>query len=287
MSKSKRYSYSYEEYMENNKNAGTMLEDIMQDAEFSSLDEIVIGCWGETWEDSAQPLIDGMAAHKEQFSHIKSLFIGDMDFEDCEVSWIIQSDYSKLWDAMPQLEKLVIKGSTDLQLGAVKHRNLRHLEIICGGLGKNIFQELQKAELPNLETLILYIGIEDYGFDGDISTIKDFLAKSDFPKLTYLGLTDSEIQDDVAQAVLESKYMTQITVLDLSMGTLTDQGGQLLLDQLPEFPNIKELNLEYHYLSEDMMDKLEALEDIEVNVDDPQEADDYDGEAWLYPMLTE
>lgn len=287
MLKSKRYSYSYEDYMENNKNAGTMLEDIMQDAEISSLDEIIIGCWGETWDDSAQPLIDGMVEHKEQFSHIKSLFIGDMDFEECEVSWIIQSDYSKLWDAMPQLEKLVIKGSTDLELGTIRHSNLRHLEIICGGLGKDIFQELQKAELPNLETLILYIGIEDYGFDGDISTIKDFLAKSDFPKLKYLGLTDSEIQDDVTQAVLESKYMTQITVLDLSMGTLTDKGGQLLLDKLPEFTNMKELNLEYHYLSEGMMDKLEALEGIEVNVDDPQEAEDYDGEAWRYPMLTE
>lgn len=287
MSKSKRFSYSYEDYMENNKNAETLLEEIMQDVEFSGLDEIVIGCWGETWEDSAQPLIDGMIEHKDRFSHIKSLFIGDMDFEECEVSWIIQSDYSKLWDAMPQLEKLVIKGSTDLELGTIKHSNLRHLEIICGGLGKDIFQQLQKAMLPNLETLLLYIGIEDYGFDGDISTIKDLLAKSDFPKLTYLGLTDSEIQDDVVQAVLESKYMTQITALDLSMGTLTDKGGQLLLDKLPGFSNIKELNLEYHYLSDDMMDKLEALEGIEVNVDDQQEADDYDGEAWYYPMLTE
>ena len=134
---------------------------------------------------------------------------------------------------------------------------------------------------------MLYIGIDDYGFDGDISTIKDLLAKSDFPNLTYLGLTDSEIQDDVAEVVFGSKYISQITTLDLSMGTLTDKGGQVLLEKLPEYPNIKALNLEYHFLSESMMEKLEDLSGVEVNVDDQQEADEYDGEVYYYPMLTE
>ena len=113
------------------------------------------------------------------------------------------------------------------------------------------------------------------------------MAESDFPKLTYLGITDSEIQDEVAEAVLDCKYMDRITTLDLSMGTLTDKGGQMLLDKLPEYPNIKQLKLEYHFLSDDMMEKLEALPGVQVNVEDQQEADDYDGEIYYYPMLTE
>ena len=71
------------------------------------------------------------------------------------------------------------------------------------------------------------------------------------------------------------------------MGSLTDKGGQILLDKIPEYPNIKQLELEYHYMSDEMMEKLEALPGVQVNVEDQQEADDYDGELYFYPMLTE
>lgn len=287
MYKSKRFSYSYEDYEDGDKNASTMVEEIVKDSELSQLEEIVIGSWGECWDESAQSIIDGIVARKDDFSHIKSLFIGDMDFEDCEVSWIIQGDYSKLWAAMPQLEKLVIKGSSELSLGDIEHSNLQHLEIICGGMPSEVLRSVQNAKLPSLQTLILYIGIEDYGFDGDLSTIQELLEKSDFPKLTYLGITDSEIQDEIAEVVLGCKYMNQISSLELSMGSLTDKGGKLLLDKLPAYPNIKELNLEYHFLSQEMMEKLKKLAGVEVNVDDPQEADEYDGEIICYPMLTE
>ncbi len=40
-------------------------------------------------------------------------------------------------------------------------------------------------------------------------------------------------------------------------------------------------------LSEEMMEKLEGLSGVEVNVDDPQEADEFDGDVYYYPMLTE
>ena len=36
-----------------------------------------------------------------------------MEYDECEVSWIEQGDYSKLWEAMPQLKQLGIKGSID------------------------------------------------------------------------------------------------------------------------------------------------------------------------------
>lgn len=290
MYKSKRFSYTYDEYEDGSKNAGTMLEEIIQDSEFTNLDEIVIGCWGECWddcEDGVQKLINGIIENKEKFSHIKSLFVGDMDFEECEVSWIVQADYSKLWEAMPQLEKIIIKGSTGLTLGEIKHDSLQHLEIICGGLPKEVIESVQEAKLPSLKTLLLYIGIEDYGFNGNISTITGLLEKSDFPKLTYLGITDSEIQDEIAEAVLNSKYVSQIKTLDLSLGSLTDKGGQLLLEKLPAYKNVKEVNLQYHYMSEEMMEKLNELEDVDIDMGDQQEADEYDGELYYYPMLTE
>ena len=68
--KSKRYSYEYDEYEDGKKGAETMLAEIMADAEFASLEELVIGCWGEAWEDNPQPIVDGIVANAEQFSHI-------------------------------------------------------------------------------------------------------------------------------------------------------------------------------------------------------------------------
>lgn len=287
--KSKKFTYTYEDTEEKNKGVKTMIPEILADPEFPGLEEVVIGCWGECWDDDAgaQPLIDAIVEHKDAFSHIKSLFIGDMDYEDCEVSWIEQGDYSKLWEAMPQLERLTIKGSTNLSLGAVAHDTLRELTVICGGLPASVLKEIQGAKLPKLEKLLLYLGVDDYGFDGDITTIRSLLSQSDFPQLTYLGLTDSSIQDEVAEEVLQSKYIDQLTVLDLSNGSLSDKGGRLLLEQIPKHANIKELILEYHYLSDDMMEKLAGLSGVTVNVEDPQEPDEYNGTVYCYPMLTE
>ncbi len=286
MSKSKIYSYDYEEYEDGSKSASTMGADIIADPELPSLTELVIGCWGDAWDESCQPVIDALISHADRFSQIENLFIGDMGYEECEVSWIMQGDYSRLWGAWPNLKELTIKGSTDLKLGEIRHEKLETLEIICGGLPKDVIQSIQAAHLPSLKKLLLYIGVEYYGFDGDIDTIRELLAQADFPSLEYLGIVDSEVQDDLTAVVLESKFMKQIHTLNLSCGTLTDKGGQLLLEKLPDFPNIQFLDLHYHYLSNEMMEKLQKLP-IKVDVTDQNEPESYQGEIWMDAMLTE
>ena len=282
---SKTYTYDYGEY-ENGKGPDTMVEDILADPDFAKLDYLVIGSWGSAYEDGCQEIIDGIVEHADQFSHITKLFIGNMDYEECEVSWIIQGNYSCLWAAMPQLKELTIMGSTDLELGQISHENLESLEIICGGLPEYVVQSIQDAHLPSLKKLILYIGIEDYGFDGNGDTIRRLLDKADFPNLEYLGLADSEIQDEVAEIVLHSRFIDQLHTLDLSMGTLTDKGGALLLEKLPYYGNLKKLDLHYHYLSEEMEQKLAKLP-MEVDVSERNKPDSYRGHIYMTPMMTE
>lgn len=283
---SKRYTYSYDEYEEQGKSAKDMVADIMADPDFLSLTELIVGDWGNAWEDSCQPILDGIVAHAGQFSHIQSLFIGDMDFEECEVSWIMQGNFSGLWAALPNLRSLTVKGSMDLVLGDICHEGLEELAIICGGLGSDVIRSVQNAKLPNLKKLLLYIGIDDYGFDGNADTVKELLDKADFPKLTYLGIVDSEIQDELAKVVLESKFMGQVETLDLSLGTLTDQGGQLLLDTLPKWPNIRNLDVHYNYLTDEMAQKLEKLS-IAVDASERNQPDEYHGTIYMNAMLTE
>ncbi len=286
METEKKYFYEYEEYEEGDKGPETMVDDILADPEFKNLNKVVIGCWGNSWEDSCQTVIDNLIAHAGEFSHITSLFIGDMDFEECEVSWIIQGNYEKLWTAMPWLKELTIKGSTELVLGEISHDNLESLTIICGGLPVSVIQSIQKAKLPNLKKLLLYIGSDYYGFDGNKNTIADLLKNMDFPKLQYLGISDSEIQDELAEVVVNSRYMNQIETLDLSNGTLTDKGGELILQKIPACPNIKKLDLHYHYLTDGMMEKLKALP-VEIDLDEKNEPDNFNGEIWMNAMLTE
>lgn len=290
MYKSKFYEYDYDDYEEGDKSADTMVADIMADSEFPELEEIVIGSWGDAWEDACQKIIDDIIENKDKFSHIKSLFIGDMNFESCEVSWIIQGDYSKLWEAMPQLESMRIKGSSELVLGDIKHSNLKRLEIICGGLPSSVIESITKAELPSLERLVLYLGIDDYGFDGNKETIEKLLSNSDFPNLKYLGIEDSDMEDDIAELVFASKYISQIETLSLANGSLTDKGGQLIVDKIKDYPNIKKVDLHYHYMTDDIMDKLDDLADelnIEIDVDEDNEPDEWEDEVYYYPMLTE
>lgn len=282
---SKFYSISYEEY-DDGKGVEDLLKKILDDPDLPDLKGLVIGSWGNAWEDDCQELIDGIVKNAERFSNIESLFFGDMGYEDCEVSWIIQGDYSKLWDALPQLKEFTVKGSMDLDLGKINHENLESLTVICGGLPVSVIESVQNARLPKLKKLMLYIGSDGYGFDGDVDAIKELLAESDFPELTYLGITNSEIQDELIEVVLNSKYMGQISTLDLSMGTLTDKGGSLLLEKIPEWKNIKKLDLHYHFLSDEMAEKLEGLP-IEVDVSEGNglcEDEDY---YCMHAMLTE
>lgn len=287
MEKSKKYVIDYEKYEEGAK-AEDIVKEMLDDPEFSQLNEVIVGSWGDPWEDGCQGILDAMAADADKFSHIEKLFIGDMDYEECEVSWILQGNYSKLWGAMPQLKGLTIKGSMELVLGEICHENLEELTIICGGLPASVIEEIGQAKLPNLKKLLLYIGVEDYGFDGDENTIRTLLEKADFPKLEYLGIADSEMQDKLAEIVLESKCMEQLHTLDLSCGTLTDAGGELLLKKLVQYPKLKKLDLHYHYLSDEMMQRLKTeLTGMEVDLSDQNEAETWNGETWMSAMLTE
>ena len=281
----KRYAYDYEEY-EEGKGPSVMVEEILADPEIEGVTDLTIGSWGSEYEDDCQQDIDGIVENAERFSHNEKQFIGDMDFEECEVSWIMQGNYGKLLAALPDLKELAIKGSTELGLGEIIHENLEALTIICGGLPTEIIEEIERARLPKLKKLLLYIGSDNYGFDGNADTIRRFLENADFPELEYLGIVDSEIQDELTEAVLESKFMGQIHTLDLSCGTLSDKGGKLLLEKLPQYGNIKKLDVHYHFMTEKMEKQLRELS-LEVDASDRNKPSSYRGETYMYAMLTE
>ncbi|WP_082472293.1 STM4015 family protein [Paenibacillus bovis] len=260
-----------------------LIEELAQDAEKSqALTSLIIGDWGAAYEESAQEFLPTLIAASSHFPNLRKLFIGDMSYEECEVSWINQTNLGPLLAAYPQLESFIIKGSTDLALEPLEHARLQELTIICGGLPSTVLQSILKAKLPELRKLELYLGVDNYGFDGDLERdILPFLYENPFLKLTSLGLKDSELQDEIAIAAANAPVLQQLEELDLSEGTLTDKGGEALLNS-EAVRSLKHLNLNYHYMSDSLVLKWRSS-GVNVTLDDQQDLDD----EWRYPSLTE
>ena len=275
----KKYAFSYES---EEQGAGAMAAKILNDKRLPELKYITVGFWGEAYEEGPGEILDMIVNNKEKFQHIESLFVGDMDFEECEISWIIQGNYEALFGALPSLKILKIKGAEGLELGRVEHENLEELQIICGGLPKGVIDSLKNARLPNLKKIVLYMGVDDYGGDCTVSDFAELAKKDKFPSLKYLGFVDSEQQDELVEAILNSDILPQLEVVDISFGCLTDKGGQMILDAKEKLLHLKALNAEYHYMTKDMMKQLKALP-FDVNVGNAQDPDD----EYIFPMITE
>jgi hypothetical protein len=212
-----------------------------------------------------------VSAHPK-LPNLRGIFIGDMVTEENEVSWIMQSDVSPLLLTYPNLEHLRLRGTERLSLGGrLVHQKLRSLTIETGGLPPRLLEEVMASQLPALESLELWLGTSGYGGDVTVQDLRTLFAGGVFPALKRLGLRDSEIVDEIAAALPSAQILSRIEFLDLSLGTLSDEGGQALLNN-PAIKRLKHLDLHRHYLSKDVMVALKRAFP-NVNVDDPQGSD--------------
>lgn len=277
-----KLALDYDQY-EGGAKMSDKIEELANGPESAALERLVIGDWGGAYENDSGDIVETLVRLKGRFPKLRSLFIGDMSFEECEVSWIMQSNLGPLLTAFPHLKSLTIKGSSGLELSPARHEELEELVIICGGLGKDVLASIAQGHFPRLKKLELYLGVEDYGFDGGMEDILPLLEPGKFPALTYLGLKDSEIQDEIAIAAADAPILDQLHTLDLSQGTLSDKGAEALLAS-SRVRKLKHVDLSYHYMSEAMTKRWEQS-GIPVDVSDRQEADDDDD--YRYPALTE
>jgi len=106
-----------------------------------------------------------------------------------------------------------------------------------------------------------------------------------FPNLRYLGLKNSEIQNDIAVLVVGSSVIRQLDTLDMSLGTLTDAGAEALLAS-PELRLLQKIDLHYHYLTPEMEEKLGAALP-QADLSDRQEGDEDGDEVYRSVAVSE
>jgi len=251
------------------------LDALLADPKVGDLRALVVGqWWGEVCEEGPKALLGKLAAKADKLTSLVGLMVGDVIQEECEISWIHQGDYGPLLKALPKLEHLMVRGGDGLRFTKLAHKTLRSLTVQTGGLSAACVGDIAKAELPELRTLVLWLGDDNYGGDSTVEDLFDILDGKRFPKLEHLGLQDSPNADAIAEAVAKSQILGRLKGLDLSMGTLSDAGGQALLDS-PNIRKLKHLNLRHHFMSAKLTKKFHEL-GIEVNVADRGEDEEED-----------
>lgn len=251
---------------------------------------IVVGAWEDAYDSGPGDIIAALLGARPRLPALRALFLGDMESEECEISWINQGDVGPLLDGFPELEEFGVRGGSDLVIPPFSHRRLRSLTVQTGGMPARAVRNVAASRLPALHHLDLWLGTAEYGGDCELTDLEPVLAGSHLPSLRHLGLRNSDIQDEIATAVASAPVVARLETLDLSMGVLTDQGGAALLGGQP-LTHLAALDLHHNYLSEPLKQRFrDTLESAGVRLDLDRgraDEDEWDGRVWRFVAVGE
>ncbi|NTW04232.1 MAG: hypothetical protein HGA19_23705 [Oscillochloris sp.] len=251
------------------------------------LEALIVGSWDEVFDQSSEAarVVEALVAARERLPRLRAIFFGDVISEECEISWIQNTDMAPLLSAYPQLEHFGVRGTNGLSFSTLQHQSLRSLTVQSGGLDAALVRAIAAADLPALDHLEIWLGTPDYGGDATVDDLTPILAGDHFPQLRYLGLRNSAIADEIAAAVAQSQVLERIRVLDLSLGTLSDVGAEALLASAT-VRQLEKLDLHHHYCSPELIARLAALP-MTVDTSDLQDLHVYGDESYRYVAVGE
>ncbi|MEU5104130.1 STM4015 family protein [Streptomyces sp. NPDC021354] len=238
---------------------------------------LIVGLWEDPEDTDPSGVIKALLSARDRLPALRSVFLGDIVVEECEISRISQTDVTPLLAGFPELEEFGVRAGEGISVGetlrlefpALRHDALRRLTVQSGGLPVNVVRGVGASELPALAHLELWLGTSEYGADCEAADLEPILSGARLPRLRHLALRNSEIQDEIAAAVASAPVVARLEVLDLSMGTLSDDGAAVLLSGQP-LTHLKKLDLHHNYLSEPVRQRIHTMLDptgVEVDLD--------------------
>ncbi|MGW7436958.1 STM4015 family protein [Streptomyces sp. NPDC054849] len=251
---------------------------------------IVVGAWEDAYDSGPAEIIAALLDARPRLPALRALFLGDMESEECEISWINQGDVGPLLDGFPELEEFGVRGGSGLVIPPFTHQRLRSLTVETGGMPARAVRNVAAGDLPALERLDLWLGTAEYSGDCTLGDLEPIMAGDRLPSLSHLGLRNSDIQDEIATAMASAPVVARLEILDLSMGVLTDQGGAALLGGQP-LTHLAALDLHHNYLSDPLKERFrETLESagVRLNLDRGRaDEDEWDGRVWRFVAVGE
>jgi uncharacterized protein (TIGR02996 family) len=235
---------------------------------------------GDPSEGNLQDLIDLLAAKAPKT--IRKLTFGDnVD----QISWHHTGNLGELWEAVPHLRTLEIE-SGEFEVGAMDAPNLERAIFITGGLSKTCGKHIATARLPKIKHLEVYYGDDQYGGDCTIEEVQPLLDRRDLTNLEYLGLKNSKFANDIAKAIGGARVLETLETLDLSQGTMTDEGAAALVAAKGSLKHLECLDLSHNFLTKAGIKSVQGLAKKVITAD-MQEADQDGEDAYYYVAIAE
>jgi uncharacterized protein (TIGR02996 family) len=183
---------------------------------------------------------------------VRELFVGDFErVDETEISWTDIGNLGKLWTVLPNLEKLTVQGG-GIGLGTISAPKLQSMRIWTGGLGPEVPKSIGDASLPALTRLEVWLGTEDYNGSCSAADLAGILAGTGLPAVSWLGLMNADFANDLPAVIAASAILPRLEHLDLSMGTMTDEGAKIIIENAARFKHLKSLNLDENFISADV-----------------------------------
>jgi uncharacterized protein (TIGR02996 family) len=234
-----------------------VLEALMTHPSGRVLRELVIGINRQDPDCKYQKIVDVVA--KRGAPALRLLHVGDYEYPDhIEISWTEIGSLAKVWKAVPRLETLVLQGGS-IGLGTFEHPTLKRVEIRTGGLPKAAAKSIAAAKLPACEHLDVWYGDDNYGGDAKWKDLAPLLTNRGLPSLRHLGIRNAQFTNDAVRALPGSPILRQLKTLDLSLGTLTDDGAQAMAAQKAAFAHLELLDVNDNLLTDAGVKALKGL----------------------------
>ena len=218
------------------------------------LRELTVGI--VTYEDNSYGPIARLIG-KRYLPALRSLFLGDFDSEETELSWSQLANVEPIYAAVPNLRRLKLR-SGSMRLGRIVLPRLERFEVVTGGLDPKAARAIAGARWPSLRELSIQVGTERYGGTATLADLQPILDGAGLPRLRHLGLTNLEYSDAAIAAVADSKLLPQLEELDLSLGTLSDDGARVLYRYQNAFRHLRRIDVDANFLTGEGLELLRS-----------------------------
>lgn len=277
--------FNRKDWMDNTFNVQPIVRQIFQSPAAAFVRELKLGVirWMENGEDVPKVLAE--VAKLGAASNIRVLRLGDVHDIDCDLAHHPLGKLDAIGKSFPNLEVLSIHGH-NFKLGSLELPKLRELVIETCGFSKKNGASITGRKWPKLETLTIWFGSEDYGSQCKVKDLTPILDGSAIPKVTKLGLMNAEFTDALCKELVSAKVVKQLKVLDLSMGTMSDEGASALAANAKVFKHLERLDVSDNFLSKKAIADLKKI-GCPVVAKEQKDADEDEGEIIRYVSASE
>jgi len=204
------------------------------------------GVWGHRGNLAA--IIETLARFAP--GSMRSLHVGDFVFPDeSDMSAYEVGDLGALWPRLPRLRRLIVQGSL-FSLGTIHLPMLESARFRTGGLPAATARQIADAHWPQLQHLEIWFGSAEYAGDTTLDDIAPLFERTDLGELDSLALRNAELADQFCAALPGEPLIARIKRLDLSMGTMTDEGAHHLVAQADALAHLESIVVSDNYLTD-------------------------------------